>query len=174
MSSAERKEPNPSVGRYVSTPFPSYSFIPGQNPHPRNDPKGHSHGEPEPTATYKNPAQWKTNEPWLFGVDLYNFGYWWESHEQWEALWKLSQNNEQEKLFYRAVIQLAAANIKRFCDRIEGAQSLARQSVEKLNALEGTHFMGVAIAPLIREIETYHILEKSSHIPRLTLGDQEG
>ncbi len=174
MSSAEPKEPNLSGGRYNSTPFPSYSFMPGQNPHPRNDPKGHSHGKPEPTATYTPHEQWKKNEPWIFGVDLYNFGYWWESHEQWEALWKLDRNSEQENLFYRAVIQLAAANIKRFCERIEGAQSLARQAVEKLKALEGEHFMGVTIAPLIQEIEQYHVLERSSYIPRLDLREREG
>jgi predicted metal-dependent hydrolase len=115
----------------------------------------------------------KKNEAWLFGVDLYNFGYWWESHEQWEALWKLDRNSEQEKLFYRAVIQLAAANIKRFLDRIEGAKSLAGQALEKLRKIEASPYMGVDISLLIGATEQFHITENSSHIPRLSLMEKE-
>ncbi len=173
MDSAGPNASRPIQGRYTSNPFPSYHFMPGQNPHPRKDPAGHSYGLPEPTATHTPADQWKTNATWLFGVDLYNFGYWWESHEQWEALWKVDRNTEQEKLFYRAVIQLAAANIKRYLDRIEGSQSLARQAVEKLKRIETSPFMGIEPSPLVVAIEGYHVTERFSQIPRLTLLKKE-
>ncbi len=173
MSPAGANTPKPSGERYTSTPFPPYSFMPGLNAHPRKSPEGHSHGQPEPSATYLPHDQWKKNETWLFGVDLYNFGFWWESHEMWEALWKLDRNPEQEKLFYRAVIQLAAANIKRFLDRVDVAQSLAMQAVEKLKKIETSPWMGVDIPPLIEAVDLYHVAERSSHIPRLTLIGKE-
>ena len=44
------------------------------------------------------------------GLRLFNTGEYWHAHEQWEQCW-LSVEGE-EALFYKAIIQLAAALVK--------------------------------------------------------------
>ena len=80
--------------------FPPYAFQPGKHPHPTRDPKGHSYtGEPEPPADYFEPEEWRDNEDYLFGVDLYNHGYLWEAHEAWESIWHPSKHDAEQADF---------------------------------------------------------------------------
>ena len=73
--------------RYSARPFPPYRFIPGNNPHPRRHPQGHSFGCPEPSPEPYRPEDWCQSEDYRFGIDLYNFAYWWECHEVFEGFW---------------------------------------------------------------------------------------
>jgi hypothetical protein len=52
--------------------FPGYAYLPGRDPHPTRDPRGHSHGHVVETARYLEADRWHENEEYLFGVDLYN------------------------------------------------------------------------------------------------------
>ena len=56
-------------------------------PHPRNDPDGHSYDEEEEYLPHFTAEEWRDCEHYLYGVDLFNQGYWWEAHEAWEAVW---------------------------------------------------------------------------------------
>ncbi len=53
--------------RYASErPFPAYAFLPGRDPHPTRDSRGHSYSdEPEPPAGYYPPEHWAENEDFL-------------------------------------------------------------------------------------------------------------
>jgi len=51
---------------------------------------------------------------YLLGIDLYNLGYFWESHEAFEALWHAAGSASLEKQFFQAIIQIAASNLKFF------------------------------------------------------------
>lgn len=139
--------------------LPPYRFIPTVNPHPRRDPQGHSFGKPEPKPPYVPPDRWKENEVYLQGVDLYNFAYWWECHETWEALWHLTGHTGWEALFLQGLIQNAAANIKRHVGQIEGARHLAEQSIDKLHRVCEKYavYMGLELALFISEIEEWHL-----------------
>lgn len=44
---------------------------------------------------------------YLGGIDLFNEGKFWESHEEWEKIWAKSSGTD--RLFYQALIQSAAA-----------------------------------------------------------------
>ncbi len=44
------------------------------------------------------------------GVELFNGGEYWESHEAWEDVWR--EGNETERLFYQGLIQVAAGFVK--------------------------------------------------------------
>lgn len=97
-------------------PLPPYAFLPGYRPHPERHPEGHMHdddndddniGEPSPL----NPDQWWKNRHYLIGIDLFNYGYYWESHEKWEALW-LKAEVETNAAFLKALIKLSAAGVK--------------------------------------------------------------
>lgn len=47
-------------------------------------------------------------EQYLEGIELFNAGKFWHAHEAWEEAW-LAAEDEQLKLFYKGIIQTAAA-----------------------------------------------------------------
>ena len=59
-------------------PLPPYSFVPGRSPHPISDPAGHSFGHRPQQPPELEPEQWATSKTYLFGIDLFNAGYYWE------------------------------------------------------------------------------------------------
>ena len=71
--------------RYTTKPLPPYRYLPGLHPHPMANPHGHSHGAPDEPHPAWDPEEWRALDDWLYGVDLCNHHYYWESHEAWEA-----------------------------------------------------------------------------------------
>src|SRR5437879_3265888 len=67
--------------------LPPYTFIPGRNPHPFSDPRGHSYGARTGPPELLDPKEWRSCRTYLYGLDLFNHGYYWEAHEVWEGLW---------------------------------------------------------------------------------------
>jgi Domain of unknown function (DUF309) len=62
--------------------LPPYAYLPGKKPHPVRDPTGHSyHVEPIPVAAEASLG----SDAFLWGLDLFNHGYYWEAHEAWES-----------------------------------------------------------------------------------------
>src|SRR2546422_4985790 len=39
------------------------------------------------TTLFRSPEEWWDSEWYLYGIDLYNYGHWWECHEVFEGLW---------------------------------------------------------------------------------------
>lgn len=95
--------------------LPPYAFLPGYAPHPERDPEGHMRGyreSIEPSPTPLAPDLWRQNRTYLLGLDLFNNGYYWESHEKWEALWLLASDYDGAASFLKGLIKLAAAGVK--------------------------------------------------------------
>ena len=126
MPLVEPTAPDPRRARYSRRPFPPYRFVAGLNPHPRRDPKGHAYGLPEVPPPSVPPDRWRENEDYLYGIDLYNFAYWWECHEALEGLWHLTGHRGTKAQFLQGIIQVAAANLKRHVGTLEGARRLGR------------------------------------------------
>jgi predicted metal-dependent hydrolase len=93
-------------------PFPPYSFVPGQFPHPTRDPRGHACGRTPERPAPPNPNRWNECRAYLYGIDLFNYGYYWEAHEAWESLWHACGCTGLTADFLRALIRLAAAAVK--------------------------------------------------------------
>ena len=93
-------------------PFPPYMHEPGTTPHPYRHEDGHSHGQPEPTVAPLDPAAPFDSEAYLYGFDLFNHGYFWESHVWWEALWHAHGRTGDIADLLRALIRFAAAGVK--------------------------------------------------------------
>jgi uncharacterized protein len=122
-----------SVRRYApALALPPYSYVPGHDlPHPVTDPRGHLHDSkqqsheplftagflehlpPEPTTRHEAlAALLAANPTWLYALDLFNHGFYWESHEAWEAFWHALGRNSPEARFIQGLIHLAAAAVK--------------------------------------------------------------
>ena len=98
--------------RYSMKPLPPYRYLPGLHPHPVANPHGHSHGVPDEPHPAWDPKEWRTLDDWLYGVDLCNHHYYWESHEAWEGLWLVVPRRSVPHRFLQGMIKLSAALLK--------------------------------------------------------------
>ena len=163
VAGVEPSPANPDWPRYSSSPFPAYRFVPGSNPHPRRSPQGHSFGCPEPSPTPCRPNNWSQSEDYRFGIDLYNFAYWWECHEVFEGFWHAVGRKTEQGLFFQALIQLAAGNLKRHTHQLTAAENLFRASYRKFYGTP-PFYMGLDIADLINRLGAQIASEQAAPI----------
>ena len=156
LASSE-SELNVGNQRYSSVDFPPYRYVPGIHPHPTNSSEGHSYGEEDVDHNKWDSNLWKANEDYLFGIDLYNYHYYWEAHEAWEGLWIASVRNSSEHRFLQGLIKVGAALLKIRMAEYEiqdliGARNLARSGIDLLSKVGIDQFMGLEIP---RFLESY-------------------
>ena len=53
-----------------------------------------------------DPAMWRECREYLRGIDLFNYGYYWEAHEVWECLWHACGRQGPTSEFLKALIRL--------------------------------------------------------------------
>lgn len=146
--------------RYMPTwSLPDYVFIPGSNPHPKKD-GGHMDGEKDPEALPIDHHHPEKNECLRFALDLYNFGYYWESHVYFEALWNAHKRVGPEADFLKGMIKLGAAKVKISIDQQVAAAShfdRACELFETVQKSEGDSFLGFDLLRIIKDIENPEI-----------------
>ena len=120
-------------------PLPPYSYVPGRMPHPISHPAGHSYQQHEISsgevsqsspATLRLVSEWRKCREYLFGIDLFNHGFYWEAHETWEQLWIACGRSGREADFLKGLIKLAAAGVKVREGRPIGVQRHASRARE--------------------------------------------
>ena len=115
------------------------------------------------TPTPLRDHHWADDAEYLWGVDLYNCGFFWEAHEVWEALWRDPDRDLRQRRFLQALIQCAAACLKHAsgdagaCRRLS-ARALAR--LEGVGADRAGLYMGLDIARFI--IDFRHFADAQS------------
>lgn len=156
--------------RYSSRPLPPYRFVPGEAPHPTRDPEGHSHGERPPASEPWRPEEWHELEEWLWAVDLFNDGYWWESHEALEALWHAAGRTTSPARFAQSLVHLSAACLNRRRGHEEAARRQAARAVRGLRAARamGPVVMGLDVEALAADV-LRAFSENGGSPPRLEL-----
>jgi len=136
-------------------PFPPYSYITGQFPHPTRDPAGHSFGAAPVTCIPPDPNRWHECRSYLRGLDLFNHGYYWEAHEVWEGVWHACGRGGLIGDFFKGLIKLAAAGVKARENRPEGVRRHARRAAELFRQLASrlpagqTCYFGLPLQQLI-------------------------
>lgn len=143
-----------AVPRYSRRAFPAYRFIPGRSPHPTRDPDGHSRGREPPVPAGFDPARWRDCETYLYGVDLFNHGYWWEAHEAWEGCWIAAGKTTPIGLFLQGLIQISAACLKNYQGHADGAGRLLADGLDKFPA-GGELLLGIDTAMLKAELRDF-------------------
>ena len=152
-----------SINRLVpDEPFPPYAFVPGRSPHPTSDPAGHSFGV-EPAVSPKfEPEQWQACRLYLYGIDLFNGCFYWESHVAWESLWIASGRKGEVADFLKGLIKLAAAGVKALEGKPEGVKSHSGRAAELWREVarflksEQNFFIGFRLSELIDVAEGIH------------------
>ena len=120
------------------------------------DPQGHSFGRPHSVPAAFDPEQPRTSVEFLFAIDLFNAGFYWEAHEGWEGLWIAAGRTGVQADFIKGLIKLAAAGVKAREGQRVGVERHARRAAELLQSVverqsEGkTIYAGIVIDDLIR------------------------
>ncbi len=143
--------------RYSDIDFPPYRYLPTVNAHPRRDPQGHSYRKDEPKAPPLAPEDWKKNELYLYGVDLYNHAFWWEAHEAWEAVWHTTHKESDYGQYIQGLIQISASFIKWQIKEESGVLALYKRGSERLKHVQKTHvqYMGLNLNEYLKELNRH-------------------
>ncbi|MGH8567904.1 MAG: DUF309 domain-containing protein [Gammaproteobacteria bacterium] len=105
-------------------------------------------------ATRFEPSQWRTSTDYLYGVDLFNYCYWWEAHETWEGIWVAIGRRTPMGQFMQGLIQVSVAHLKRFQGLSAPADRLLWEGFARMARSGGT-FLGIEIELFKREAEAY-------------------
>ncbi len=159
--------------RYTAFALPAYRFVPGVQPHPTADPRGHSYERaPRFPATAVDGRRWWDSPGYLYGCDLYNRGFWWEAHESWEAIWHLAARASPERAALQGLIQLANCHLKLYMGRLNAVARLTRSyggHFDRVAGLVRAPFLGLDVPALRRRADDYfHDMaagEGASHDP---------
>jgi uncharacterized protein len=138
--------------------LPRYAYVPGRSPHPTRDKAGHSHGVAQPVSRHRPSEHWADNAEYLWGVDLYNAGFFWEAHEAWEGLWRSAGRDPQQRRFLQGLIQCAAACLKAVAGDVEASQRLAARGLARLEracADRDGLFMGLDVARFVADFRRF-------------------
>ncbi len=136
MTTPDLPEPEkPVKTRYApDMAFPPYRYVPlGRHPHPTMDKGGHMK---ERTLRLPDEAPselaWMTNTIWLYGVDLFNAGYFWEATEIWEKLWSRMDKAAPPAVFLQGLMMASGGILKAHCREIDGVRAFWEQADGRL------------------------------------------
>jgi len=167
--------------RYSSREFPPYRYVPGIHPHPTNSPEGHSYADEDEEHEAWSSDLWRDNGDYLFGIDLYNYHYYWEAHEAWEGLWIAAVRNSSEHRFLQGLIKCVAALLKIRMANYEiqdliGARNLSKSGMSLLSQVGLDEFMGLDIPNFLKEYDSFispingdKLIDVNSKSPRIKL-----
>ena len=152
---------NIKIERYTNFSLPSRKYIPGEGPHPRKNPENF-HIPPLPSCVLKSEKDdWRKCARYLYAIELFNLGYWWEAHEVLEGLWMQAGRKTQLALFIQGIIQIAAALLKYSQGNMKGALLLSDRGLEKIRRRKGV-YLGIDADEFADRVENYFSGENQS------------
>ncbi len=134
--------------------LPDIPHVPGRTVRPVESP---AFDAASAAPIYTVDRMWRQNETYLYGLKLYDAGFYWEAHEVWEPVWIRSPGNSRERLLVQGLIQLANACLKVVMGRPEAAARLLAIAHQKI--VEASHggsaMMGIQLRPLADAIADF-------------------
>ena len=147
--------------------LPRYRYVPGLHPHPSKHPLGHYQTNP-PITLDSQVSDWSKQPGWLRGLDLFDHRFYWECHEQLEAIWHRLDSDDAHRTFVQGIIQAAAFRLKWHMGHQSSAMILKSSSETRLRTTQdqiGNIVWSIDIAALIGELG--HV-QARNHWPTLT------
>ena len=116
-----------NIQRYTTVALPIVPYIPGFNQ--RKTVTQQIESLPLAAISEVKPID---NTLFLFGVDLFNGGFYWEAHEAWEELWHAEKDLKVRRTL-QGLIQMTAGFVKvRQCNK-EGIKALFSAALDKIS-----------------------------------------
>lgn len=158
--------PELDLPRYSSRMLPSYRHLPFQNAHPFMDKDGHSYGEKlVPPATFGSEG-WQNCDDYLYSIDLFNHGFWWEAHERLKQISFGAGRESECGVFIQGLIQIAARLLKYSMNEHAPAQTLITLGLGNLKAAQNP-YLGIDAEVLSSSVQS--CLNGKGAYPRVIL-----
>jgi predicted metal-dependent hydrolase len=122
-----------------------------------------------------DPEDWRACHDYLYGIDLFNHGFYWEAHEAWEGLWVVCGRQGPTATYFQALINLAAAGFKARWGSARGMRANAKTAVRLFESVarhmesHGTRYMGLDVRALTDFASN---LQKAQQTTKKTAGDE--
>lgn len=126
--------------RYSTQPLPAFRFLPGRDAQPESS---HLPAFDLPGA---DPTDWRHCAPYLYAVDCFNHGFWWEAASLWAGLAAGTDPNDADHHCLNGLTRAAEALLRR---RMGWRSSVARLRLETERAfarVPETSLMGLQLA----------------------------
>ena len=170
-----RKECNPmqpvfkpdQIPAYSNKPMPAYRHIPFKTPYPEIEDGSHCYTESSTTLAAFSAQSWQDCELYLYCIDLFNQGYWWEAHELLKQVCLAVGRESVIGRFLEAVIQISAGELKHYMQEEKGAQVLLERGLAGL-LVEPPIFLGIEIAAFAADIKEC-LAAENQVFPRIIL-----
>ncbi|MAA77838.1 MAG: hypothetical protein CL916_01155 [Deltaproteobacteria bacterium] len=121
--------------RRVDVSFPPYRYVPGLHPHPIKHPQGHMYNG---GYEFVKGEDWYDDEQFLYGADLFDGRFYWESHENWEHCWHQAKGSY--KICIQGLIQVSAAILKHHMGSVKSRNTLLKSASQKLQCGEDVNW----------------------------------
>lgn len=133
-------------------PLPEEAHVPGQTPRPATSPVFEA-AAAAPART--DPERWQENRTYLYGIALYEAGFFWEAHEAWEPVWMHAPPNSRARALMQGLIQLANGCLKLRMGRPGAADRLLLLAEQHLSEAGADPLMGLDATALRAEIDAF-------------------
>jgi uncharacterized protein len=103
-------------------------------------------------TTGATPVVAATSDPdarWPAAVAAFDAGEYYEAHELWESLWNDAEGGE--RLFYQALVQIAAGYVKLEVGEVNGARKLFERGLARLAQSGMPRGVGESLLPAVEE-----------------------
>lgn len=143
---------NTDIKRYTSFDLPPFRYIPGNR---KQKTLNHLHTplilEDSSTFSIHN---WNKSQRYLYAIDLFNYGYYWEVHEVLEKIWLAIGKTTQTGFFIQGIIQLSIAIVKKIEANSIAVERMKAKAIPKIESQKGI-YLGIEINSLISEFENF-------------------
>ena len=106
-------------------------------------------------------------DPYFWGFDLFNHGYYWEAHETWEAVWHACGRRGPSADLVKGLIKLAAAGVKAREGSSEGVRRhllRAAELFEKVDQAINPEWWLLGLRPLALALRARDLAAKSEEL----------
>ncbi|MDF1547133.1 MAG: DUF309 domain-containing protein [Bacteroidales bacterium] len=159
--------PEPSkIHRYTKYDFPWFRYIPGRGIHPSKMIGKEHIPEIQETGNEFSDKTWQRSIHFLYAIDLFNAGYYWEVHEVLEKLWIKQGKDSTEGQFLQGLIQLSVALLKKEQGNLTGVRRLSEKFLPKLENQHET-YLGINVTKLFAEFKKH--IENNTLAPVIVL-----
>ena len=136
--------------RYTTVELPNQRYLPGESNFP---PEGNFHSILSSLdSEFNDVEKFQKSETYKYGIDLYNNGFWWETHEVFEKVWLKINRTSQPALLIQSIILLAAIKIKVHQEKFSIIPNIKKGILTKLPHLPN-RYMNLDISHLIEQVK---------------------
>ncbi len=136
------------VRRLTPIPLPPATYVPGRSGKAQRQQSQRWLGQHLATAwgAARAGTSVRENLAWLYGIDLFHAGCFWEAHEAWEPLWRAAPEHSAERRLLQALLQWAASLVQLKAGRVDAAKRLAQRALARVGQVDASRCLDVDVA----------------------------